>query len=148
MVSTCKKRRNNIPLQKKTMTMRKLFLLTIAAMAISGVVAQTKAKETEQKERVYPKSFSNIGITVPNLQEAVKSYSEVMGWYVIMSPTEIKEEHETAIGKMCIDVFGTGWGSFRIAHLATVDKIGIELFEFKQSKDQKPTLWRICHSPS
>lgn len=97
-----------------------------------------KVMKMTKREQVYPKSFSHIGITVPNLEAAVKFYSEVMGWYVIMSPTEIKEENETAIGKMCIDVFGKGWGSFRIAHLATGDKIGIELFEFKQSKEQKP----------
>lgn len=27
----------------------------------------------------YPKSFSHIGLTVPNIKEAVKFYSEVMG---------------------------------------------------------------------
>ncbi|MFI3239996.1 MAG: lactoylglutathione lyase family protein [Bacteroidales bacterium] len=91
----------------------------------------------EKREYVYPKSFSHIGITVPNLDEAVKFYQEVMGWYVIMHPTEIKEENETAIGQMCIDVFGEGWGSFRIAHLATVDKIGIELFEFPVIKGER-----------
>jgi lactoylglutathione lyase family protein len=34
---------------------------------------------------------------------------------------------------MCIDVFGEGWGEFKIAHLATSDKIGIELFEFARA---------------
>lgn len=91
-----------------------------------------------KKEPVYPRTFSHIGITVPDLEKAVEFYSNVMGWQVIMQPTEIKEENETAIGKMCIDVFGTGWETFRIAHMATGDKIGIELFEFRQSKEQKP----------
>ena len=91
--------------------------------------------ETEQP---YPKTFSHIGITVPDLEEAVRFYSEVMGFYVIMGPTLVKEENETAIGKMCIDVFGEGWGTFRIAHLSSGDKIGFELFEFKESKDLKP----------
>ncbi|UDQ99480.1 lactoylglutathione lyase family protein [Lentisphaerota bacterium WC36G] len=80
-----------------------------------------------------PKAFSHIGITVPNLEKAVKFYTEVMGWYEIMKPTTILEEDDTAIGKMCIDVFGRGWGSFRIAHLSTADRIGIELFEFKKN---------------
>ncbi|MGB0838148.1 MAG: lactoylglutathione lyase family protein [Flavobacteriaceae bacterium] len=88
--------------------------------------------------KTYPKTFSHIGITVPNLEKAVEFYTEVMGFYVIMGPTEVVEEQETAIGQMCIDVFGTGWGSFRIAHLSTGDKIGFELFEFKDSKDLKP----------
>lgn len=84
----------------------------------------------------YPRAFSHIGITVPNIEEAVKFYTEVMGWYVMMKPTEVIEESQSAIGKMCIDVFGEGWGSFKIAHLSTSDSIGIELFEF--SKNLKP----------
>jgi hypothetical protein len=42
----------------------------------------------------YPKSFSHIGLTVPNIKEAVKFYSEVMGWYVIMEPSKVKKEKE------------------------------------------------------
>ncbi|WP_459210414.1 lactoylglutathione lyase family protein [Aquimarina rhabdastrellae] len=86
----------------------------------------------------YPKSFSHIGITVPDLQKAVKFYSEVMGWYIIMEPAIIQEEKETAIGQMCIDVFGEGWGSFEIAHLSTSDGIGIELFSFPNAKTTAP----------
>lgn len=85
----------------------------------------------------YPRAFSHIGITVPNLEEAVKFYTEVMGWQVMMKPTKVLEESESAIGRMCIDVFGRGWGSFRIAHLSTSDTIGIELFEFPQNSRPK-----------
>ncbi|QQL45582.1 lactoylglutathione lyase family protein [Sulfuriroseicoccus oceanibius] len=85
----------------------------------------------------YPKTFSHIGLSVPDLEAAVKFYEEVMGWYTIMQPSEVVEEQETAIGKMCIDVFGEGWGSFKIAHLSTGDKIGIELFEFRNNETPK-----------
>ena len=85
----------------------------------------------------YPRAFSHIGITVPNLEEAVNFYSDVMGWYIMMGPTEVLEENSTAIGQMCIDVFGKGWGSFKIAHLSTSDTIGIELFEFPQNLTPK-----------
>jgi lactoylglutathione lyase family protein len=86
----------------------------------------------------YPRSFSHIGITVPNLQEAVRFYSEVMGWYIIMEPSVIKKERETAIGQMCIDVFGEDWETFEIAHLATSDGIGIELFSFPHGGKTAP----------
>lgn len=85
----------------------------------------------------YPRTFSHIGITVPDLEKAVQFYTETMGFYTIMPPTVVTEENETAIGKMCIDVFGTGWKTFRIAHLSTGDKIGVELFEFKESEKLK-----------
>ena len=85
----------------------------------------------------YPKTFSHIGISVPNLEQAVTFYENVMGWYTIMKPTVVTEETETAIGQMCVDAFGAGWGSFRIAHLSTGDKIGIEMFEFRNNEKPK-----------
>lgn len=83
----------------------------------------------------YPRTFSHIGLSVPDLEKAVKFYSEVFGWYVIMKPTEIVAD-DSAIGEMCNDVFGKGWGSFKIAHMSTGDKIGVEIFEFP--KNYKP----------
>ena len=77
----------------------------------------------------YPRTFSHIGISVPDLEAAVKFYTEVLGWYLIMPPTEIIEDN-SAIGEMCTDVFGPNWGSFKIAHLSTGDRIGVELFQF------------------
>jgi lactoylglutathione lyase family protein len=82
---------------------------------------------------LYPKSFSHIGLSVPDLERAVEFYTAVMGWYVIMEPTKI-EEDDSPIGLMCKDVFGTGWESFRIAHLSTADRIGVELFEFRNAQ--------------
>ena len=73
-------------------------------------------------------TFSHIGITVPDLEKAVEFYTKAFGFYQIMGPTEIQHD-ESAIGVMCDDVFGEGWGSFRIAHLSKGDGIGIELFE-------------------
>ncbi|WP_378186842.1 VOC family protein [Aquimarina sp. W85] len=81
--------------------------------------------------KTYPKSFSHIGITVPDIYKAVKFYTDVMGWYTIMEPSIVKKEKETAIGQMCIDVFGEDWNNFEIAHLATSDGIGVELFSFQ-----------------
>jgi len=79
---------------------------------------------------VYPRNFSHIGISVPDLDKAVEFYTDVMGWYLIMKPTDITEDG-SAIGQMCTDVFGPNWGSFRIAHLSTGDRVGVELFQFK-----------------
>ncbi|MFP3359159.1 lactoylglutathione lyase family protein [Planococcus sp. SIMBA_143] len=81
----------------------------------------------------YPRSFSHIGLSVPSLEEAIKFYQEVFGWYVIMEPSDV-ENDDMAIGQMCRDVFGNDWDKFRIAHMATGDKIGIELFEFPHNE--------------
>ena len=77
----------------------------------------------------YPRNFSHIGLSVPDLDKAVEFYTEVMGWYLIMQPTDVTED-DSPIGLMCTDVFGAGWSKFRIAHLSTGDRIGVELFQF------------------
>ena len=77
----------------------------------------------------YPRTFSHIGLSVPDVDAAVKFYSEVLGFYVIMPPTDVTED-DSDIGKMCTDVFGAQWKKLRIAHLATADRVGIEIFEF------------------
>ena len=83
-------------------------------------------------EITYPRTFSHIGLSVPDIEKAVKFYKEVFGWYVIMEPTEIVPDAGD-IGVMCNDVFGEDWGSFKIAHMSTGDKIGVEIFEFRNS---------------
>ncbi|MGI1820715.1 lactoylglutathione lyase family protein [Exiguobacterium sp. TRN 1102] len=81
----------------------------------------------------YPRTFSHIGLSVPSVAEAVKFYEDLMGWYTIMTPSDVVED-DSPIGVMCTDVFGPGWGKFRIAHMSTGDGIGIELFEFPNNE--------------
>jgi lactoylglutathione lyase family protein len=97
-----------------------------------------KKKLNIMKEIKYPRSFSHIGISVPDIEKAVKFYNEVIGWYVIMKPSVVKKERETAIGQMCIDVFGEDWEEFEIAHMSTSDGIGIELFSFPNGEKNAP----------
>ena len=90
------------------------------------------------KNTNYPRTFSHIGITVPDIHKAAAFYEEVMGWYVIMPPSKVQKESDTAIGQMCIDVFGEDWEAFEICHMATSDGIGIELFSFPHGKKEAP----------
>lgn len=49
--------------------------------------------------KAYPRTFSHIGISVPDIEAAVKFYTEVLGWYLIMEPTDVIED-DSAIGVM------------------------------------------------
>jgi catechol 2,3-dioxygenase-like lactoylglutathione lyase family enzyme len=60
----------------------------------------------------------------------LKFYTDLIGWHLITEPTEFLEDN-SPIGELCTDVFGRNWDKFRIAHLSTGDRIGVELFEFK-----------------
>jgi catechol 2,3-dioxygenase-like lactoylglutathione lyase family enzyme len=99
----------------------------------------------------YPRSFSHIGISVPDVEKAVEFYTKVMGWYTIMEPTLITED-KSPIGEMCTEVFGEKWEKFKIAHLSTGDRIGVEIFEFKNQENPKDNFeyWHLpflCSRP-
>ncbi|MCV2402862.1 VOC family protein [Marinomonas sp. C2222] len=80
--------------------------------------------------------MNHIGLMVGDMSQAVEFYTKVLGLRVIMDKTKVIEERESAIGKMCIAVFGEGFEGFNIAHLVTTDGIGVELFEMK-NREQK-----------
>jgi len=42
---------------------------------------------------------SHIGISIPDIEAAVKFYTEVLGWYLIMEPNDVIED-DGAIGVM------------------------------------------------
>ncbi len=104
----------------------------------SGASAPQSAEEDAPAKKAYPRAFSHIGLSVPDLEKAVAFYRDVMGWYVVMEPSLVKEENSSAIGIMCEEVFGKGHGDFKIAHLVTSNSIGIELFEFADNDKKYP----------
>lgn len=86
---------------------------------------------------VYPRAFSHIGISVPDIDKAVRWYSEVLGLNVLMGPTQ-NDGDNTHIGKLNKRVFGENFFKSKVAHLSTSNGIGIELFEFIEPKAEKP----------
>lgn len=80
--------------------------------------------------------MNHVGIMVGDMDRALEFYTKALGLRVIMHKTQIIEERETAIGKMCIAVFGEGFKGFNITHLVTTDGIGVELFEMKDREER------------
>lgn len=76
--------------------------------------------------------FSHIGITVPNIEKAITFYTTTFGWEVLQHSKDIIE-HDLVPEHRLHDVFEPGWENFKVAHLLTPDKIGIELFEFSET---------------
>ena len=67
-----------------------------------------------------------------------------------MGPTTITHD-DSAIGQMCDDVFGEGWGSFRIAHLSTgtasvsrCSSSAIPRPENNRSNTGEPSVFHFC----
>lgn len=80
--------------------------------------------------------MNHVGIMVGDMDTAVEFYTKALGLDVVMGNTKVTEERETAIGRMCIAVFGEGFEGFNIAHLLTQDGIGFELFEMKNRQQR------------
>ena len=80
--------------------------------------------------------MNHIGLLVGDMDKAVEFYTNALGLKVVMGNTKVQEERETAIGRMCIAVFGEGFKGFNIAHLVTSDGIGVELFEMKNRQER------------
>lgn len=89
--------------------------------------------------QTYPRSFSHIGISVPDLEAAVKFYTEVLGWYLIMEPTEIVED-DSAIGEMCTDVFGRVGSVFVLLTYQRVIVLALSCLNLKIKPTLKITL--------
>jgi lactoylglutathione lyase family protein len=85
----------------------------------------------------YPRAFSHIGISVPDISRAVDWYSRVLGFNVLMGPTK-NDGDETHIGRLNRGVFGDGFRKSMVAHLSASNGIGIELFEFIEPRAEKP----------
>ena len=80
--------------------------------------------------------MNHVGIMVGDMDTAVEFYTKALGLDIVMGNTKVTEERETAIGRMCIAVFGAGFKGFNIAHLLTKDGIGFELFEMKDRQQR------------
>ncbi|MEZ9849852.1 VOC family protein [Vibrio breoganii] len=80
--------------------------------------------------------MNHVGIMVGDMDKAVEFYTKALGLKIVMNNTKVIEERETAIGRMCIAVFGEGFKGFNIAHLVTSDGIGVEMFEMKERQER------------
>ena len=80
--------------------------------------------------------MNHVGIMVGDMDKAIEFYTNALGLKIVMGNTKVIEERESAIGRMCIAVFGEGFKGFNIAHLVTSDGIGVELFEMKERAER------------
>jgi catechol 2,3-dioxygenase-like lactoylglutathione lyase family enzyme len=82
-------------------------------------------------------AVTHVGVTVTDLDRAVRWYCEVLGLEPLGPPVEVRAT-EGHGGAVAADVFGRGFGRFRQAHLAGGNGVAVELFEF----DEPPADWR------
>lgn len=76
-----------------------------------------------------PFAFSHVGVTVPDIAAAIEWYRDVLGYFLLAGPLEVLED-DSDLGKAAAGIYGEGFSRFQFAHLASVDGVGLELFQF------------------
>ena len=74
---------------------------------------------------VYPRAINHIGVGVADIRRAVQWYQEVLGFTLLMEPTEVRAEP----GTNARDVLGETFNAMLQAHMVSVNGIGLELFQ-------------------
>jgi catechol 2,3-dioxygenase-like lactoylglutathione lyase family enzyme len=86
-------------------------------------------------DRPYPRGLAHVGLTVPDIEAAIEWYQDVLGYTLIRGPDTVVggEGHG---GRQAEDVMEIEFDEMRLAHLATGNQVGIELFEFSDTPDE------------
>ena len=90
-----------------------------------------------------PPAVGHVGVTVTDLDAAVRWYGEVLGLEPICPAVELRAD-EGHGGAVAADVFGRRFGRFRQAHLATANGVALELFEFIEPPAWTEGIFHVC----
>ena len=74
-------------------------------------------------------ALNHVGITVPDLDEALRWYVEVLGFTVLTAPVEMVTV-DPQLGEALEEMLGPKVRGFRMAHLSAANGVGIQMFEF------------------
>ena len=81
----------------------------------------------------YPIAINHIAISVPDLDEALKWYQEVLRFTIVRGPTELSAV-DPKVGNALQDIFGSEFKKLRIVWLSSSNNIGFEIFQFIEPK--------------
>ena len=94
-------------------------------------------------------TINHVGMTVTDLDKALAWYQEVLGFTVLTQPVEMATD-DPILGESLADMLGPRVRRFRMAHLQTGNRVGIQVYEFLDPKpEQAPAevpYWRTGFS--
>lgn len=86
---------------------------------------------------LYPRAITHVGVSVPDMEKAIRWYGEVLGFRLLAGPVELVAD-ESHFGLLCRDIFGEGFRRGKLAQLSGGNGVGVELFQF----DDPPSVTR------
>jgi catechol 2,3-dioxygenase-like lactoylglutathione lyase family enzyme len=87
--------------------------------------------------RIAPRAVTHIGLTVPDIDAAMRWYEDIFGWPVLTPPAHLATG-DSGIGAIVADCFGPAFRSVRIGNLATANGAAIEFMEFVDPPTEVP----------
>jgi catechol 2,3-dioxygenase-like lactoylglutathione lyase family enzyme len=85
---------------------------------------------------VYPMILNHIAVSVPDLDQAVKWYKEVLGFTTVKEAVEFVAD-DSPTGKIVKDIHGPKLKKMRMAWLSSANQVGFEIFEYIEPKAER-----------
>ena len=74
-------------------------------------------------------TMNHVGVSVPDIDAAVSWYRDTLGFTVLMEAVEVRNDG-SHFGTMAAEICGPRFGGMKLAHMASGDGVGLELFQF------------------
>jgi catechol 2,3-dioxygenase-like lactoylglutathione lyase family enzyme len=84
----------------------------------------------------YPKIINHIEVSVPDLDQVVKWYKEVLGFTEIKQPVEFVAD-DSLKGMAVKDIHGPRLKKMRTVWLSSANQVGFEIFEYIEPKAER-----------
>lgn len=95
-----------------------------------------KPSSQPSSSAVYPKMINHIAVSVPDLEQAIKWYKEVLGFTVVKGPIEFLVD-DSLTGRAVKDIHGPALNKMRVAWLSSGNHVGFEVFQYVEPKAQR-----------
>ena len=79
-------------------------------------------------------TIDHVGLSVPDIEAAIKWYSNTFDIFQISDVIEVNCEGDP----ITTDIFDNVCKKFKIVHMCTSDGVGVELFQFLDPKNETP----------
>ncbi len=82
--------------------------------------------------------MNHVGISVTDIDVAMKWYEDVLGFSVVGAPSEIVVDNSTDMGFLLSQFYGPEMKRVKMGHMSAGNGVGLEFFQFVDPPTQYP----------
>ena len=84
----------------------------------------------------YPRAITHVGITVTDVEAAIRWYREIFGFQLLAGPVQLVAD-DSHFGLISRDIFGSQFRRGRLALLTGSNGVCVEIFDFEDPLSQR-----------